>query len=238
MHDCTTAFVATARVRCRAPFGRRGIHLAWYGRSAMQFRAMPKPLQQLSPRHHIAVNLRLAGASPEQITTQLGVERRTVYLWFSDPLVKAQLDAQAHNVAYLLAEKLSDSACAVRSFCASRGTRSWYRSTRLPSSVRASPLSVGAVGEVCAPETDPGGRWGQWGRPSVACVGLTWAVHHVDHGAHSSSTPIQHSSVESRGRLSRTGEACPPMGMCRAVGRAVTEGDERRCGSRIVRHGR
>jgi AcrR family transcriptional regulator len=67
-----------------------------------------KPLHQLSPRHHQAVALRLAGERPQAIADSLGVERRTVYLWFSDPLVKQEVDRRVRDVAALLTERLAD----------------------------------------------------------------------------------------------------------------------------------
>jgi hypothetical protein len=69
---------------------------------------MAKPLQQLSPRHHQAVALRLAGERPQSIADSLGVERRTVYLWFSDPLVKNELERCGRDVAKLITERLAD----------------------------------------------------------------------------------------------------------------------------------
>jgi len=67
-----------------------------------------KPLHQLSPRHHQAVALRIAGESPQSIADSLGVERRTVYLWFSDPLVKQEVERRVHDVAALFTERLAD----------------------------------------------------------------------------------------------------------------------------------
>jgi hypothetical protein len=69
---------------------------------------MAKPLHQLSPRHHQAVALRIAGESPQSIADSLGVERRTVYLWFSDPLVKQEVDRRVRDVATLITERLAD----------------------------------------------------------------------------------------------------------------------------------
>ena len=74
----------------------------------MHWRAMAKPLHQLSPRHHQAVALRLAAERPPGIAESLGVERRTVYLWFSDPLVKEELDRRGRDVARLITERLAD----------------------------------------------------------------------------------------------------------------------------------
>ncbi len=69
---------------------------------------MAKALHQLSPRHHQAVALRLAGESPRSIADSLGVERRTVYLWFSDPLVKQEVERRVRDVATLISERLAD----------------------------------------------------------------------------------------------------------------------------------
>jgi Homeodomain-like domain len=52
------------------------------------------PLTKLGPRHHAAIRMKLAGASGRAIAAALGVERRTVWLWFSDPLVKHELARQ------------------------------------------------------------------------------------------------------------------------------------------------
>ena len=70
----------------------------------MHSRAMAKPLHQLGPRHHRAVALRVAGESPQSIADSLGVERRTVYLWFSDPLVKDELERRSRDLAKLITE--------------------------------------------------------------------------------------------------------------------------------------
>jgi hypothetical protein len=70
--------------------------------------AVAKPLHQLSPRHHQAVALRIAGKSPQSIAESLGVERRTVYLWFSDPLLKDEVQRRCRDVANLISERLAD----------------------------------------------------------------------------------------------------------------------------------
>jgi Homeodomain-like domain len=75
---------------------------------AMHSQAMAKPLHQLSPHHHQAVALRLAGERPQAIAQTLGVERRTVYLWFSDPLVKDELERRSRDLAKLITERLAD----------------------------------------------------------------------------------------------------------------------------------
>ena len=74
----------------------------------MQSRAMAKPLHQLSPRHHQAVALGWWASRPQAIADSLGVERRTVYLWFSDPLVKEEVERRSRDVAKLITERLAD----------------------------------------------------------------------------------------------------------------------------------
>jgi hypothetical protein len=69
---------------------------------------MAKPLHQLSPRHHQAVALRIAGESPQSIADSLGVERRTVYLWLSGPLVKQEVERRVRDIATLISERLAD----------------------------------------------------------------------------------------------------------------------------------
>ncbi len=42
--------------------------------------------------------MRVAGATPGEIAEQLNVERRTVYVWFSNPLVKDGLQRELGSV--------------------------------------------------------------------------------------------------------------------------------------------
>jgi AcrR family transcriptional regulator len=51
--------------------------------------------------------MRLSGASTDEICKRLGVETRTVYIWFSDPLVKAALAEQVRRVNESFAEQLA-----------------------------------------------------------------------------------------------------------------------------------
>ena len=68
---------------------------------------VPHRLSELQPQHHAAIRLRVEGRSTEEICEQLGVEKRTVYLWFSDPLIKAALADQVARVNELFAERLA-----------------------------------------------------------------------------------------------------------------------------------
>jgi hypothetical protein len=56
-------------------------------------------LRALSPRHHLAIRLKLDGASGREIADTLGVEIRTVYLWMGDPLVKQELARQLERIS-------------------------------------------------------------------------------------------------------------------------------------------
>jgi AcrR family transcriptional regulator len=60
----------------------------------------------------MAVMMRLDGRTPDQIAENLGVQRRTVYLWFSDPLVKAELESEHAQLSNRLREKIATAAVA------------------------------------------------------------------------------------------------------------------------------
>ena len=51
--------------------------------------------------------MRIEGRPPEEIAKELEVEKRTVYLWFSDPRIKAELVGQVDRVNELFAERLA-----------------------------------------------------------------------------------------------------------------------------------
>jgi hypothetical protein len=56
--------------------------------------------------------MRVEGRSPSEIGVELGVERRTVYLWFGDPLVKAELGRQIRLINEAFVEKLASASLA------------------------------------------------------------------------------------------------------------------------------
>jgi hypothetical protein len=68
---------------------------------------MSQRLQKLGPRHHAAIRMRIAGSSSRDIQEELGVQLRTLYLWFGDPLVQAEIDRQLERISDLMAEKLA-----------------------------------------------------------------------------------------------------------------------------------
>lgn len=68
---------------------------------------MAQPLRNLTPRHHRAIALRLAGETPASIATTLGVKRRTVYVWFSSPLMKEELRLRLRQVDDLIVQRLA-----------------------------------------------------------------------------------------------------------------------------------
>ena len=53
---------------------------------------------ELQAQHHAAIRMRIEGRSSEEIARELEVEKRTVYLWFSDPRIKAELADQVDRV--------------------------------------------------------------------------------------------------------------------------------------------
>jgi hypothetical protein len=54
--------------------------------------------------------MRLEGQTTDEICSALEIKRRTLYLWFSDPLVKTELQAQLERINQLFAEKLAETA--------------------------------------------------------------------------------------------------------------------------------
>jgi hypothetical protein len=70
------------------------------------------PLTKLGPRHHAAIRMKLGGASGRAIAAALRVERRTVYLWMGDPLVKRELARQLMRLNQRFADL--EAAAAVR----------------------------------------------------------------------------------------------------------------------------
>ena len=71
---------------------------------------MPHRLAALSPRHRTAIQLKLGGASGRQIAERVGVERRTIYLWMGDPMVKRELDSQLERLNDEVAVRLAAAA--------------------------------------------------------------------------------------------------------------------------------
>jgi FixJ family two-component response regulator len=69
---------------------------------------MAKSLHKLGPRHHQAVALRVAGEPPGAIAQALGVEVRTIYVWASDPLFKAEIERRTREVSDLVSRQLAD----------------------------------------------------------------------------------------------------------------------------------
>jgi hypothetical protein len=68
---------------------------------------MPQRLHELGPQHHAAIRMKIEGVPTEQICERLDVEKRTVYLWFSDPLVKTELQVQLLHINATFAERLA-----------------------------------------------------------------------------------------------------------------------------------
>src|SRR4051812_44905485 len=74
------------------------------------FGAMAKALQKLGPHHREAVRMKIGGASGREISEALGIRLRTVYLWFGDALVKAELSRQIEQADDHLKTELAMSA--------------------------------------------------------------------------------------------------------------------------------
>lgn len=71
---------------------------------------MAEALQKLHPRHYAAIRLRIEGRPNSYICEQIGCKERVLHLWFSDPLVKAELARQMERVQEMFAERLVASA--------------------------------------------------------------------------------------------------------------------------------
>ncbi len=76
--------------------------------------AVAQRLHKLSPAHHRAVALRVAGEPPQAIVQALGVQLRTVYVWFSAPLVKAEVERRSQEVDRLVNLQLTNLTLATR----------------------------------------------------------------------------------------------------------------------------
>lgn len=51
---------------------------------------MPQ-LTKLAPIHEQAIRMKLMGSSHDEVCTELGIKKRTLYLWMADPIVKAKM---------------------------------------------------------------------------------------------------------------------------------------------------
>ncbi|MFN8113161.1 MAG: helix-turn-helix domain-containing protein [Solirubrobacterales bacterium] len=68
---------------------------------------MPHRLKQLQARHHAAIRMRLEGRSSAEICEELDITLRTLYVWFSDPLVKEGLASAQADMTDQLREKIN-----------------------------------------------------------------------------------------------------------------------------------
>lgn len=68
---------------------------------------MANALKKLGDNHKAACRLRIEGYKNEDIASTLGISKRTLELWFSDPLVKDYIQDLAENVEVAFAEKLA-----------------------------------------------------------------------------------------------------------------------------------
>lgn len=68
---------------------------------------MGNKLVELHPQHHAAIRLRLEGKKADEIAEELEVTLRTVHIWFSDPLVKNQMNELVARSNEIFAEKMA-----------------------------------------------------------------------------------------------------------------------------------
>jgi hypothetical protein len=68
---------------------------------------MPAKLKKLEPKHHNAIRMKVEGRDHAEIAQALGFRKPTVNNWFSDPMVKAEVDAVQQRVGDLFEEKMA-----------------------------------------------------------------------------------------------------------------------------------
>jgi hypothetical protein len=66
-----------------------------------------KRLSKLEPIHYAAIRLKIEGRRPPQIAEELDVALHTVHIWFSEPLVKDEVQKQLERVNEIFAERLA-----------------------------------------------------------------------------------------------------------------------------------
>ena len=54
--------------------------------------------------------MRIEGRSTDEICEALEIQPRSLYIWFSDPLVKAELNRQLDRINEVFAQKLAETA--------------------------------------------------------------------------------------------------------------------------------
>jgi hypothetical protein len=64
-------------------------------------------LEKLSPQHYRAIRMRIAGHSNAEIIADLGIRERTLWLWWSDPMVKAEIDQQIDGINRIFMERMA-----------------------------------------------------------------------------------------------------------------------------------
>ena len=62
---------------------------------------------ELKPNHLAAIRFRIEGKDNDFIAKELGVKKRTLYYWWSDPKIKEELDRQMSQVTSLFVEKMA-----------------------------------------------------------------------------------------------------------------------------------
>jgi hypothetical protein len=66
-----------------------------------------KYLRQLDHKHMAAIRMRLEGVNNATICDELRIQRDTLYRWWCDDLVKAELQRQAEHIDEVFAEKIA-----------------------------------------------------------------------------------------------------------------------------------
>lgn len=66
-----------------------------------------KHLKRLLPQHELAIRMRVEGQPNKNIERELGVKQRTLWRWFSDPLVKTAIKEYQEKISDVFAERMA-----------------------------------------------------------------------------------------------------------------------------------
>jgi hypothetical protein len=73
---------------------------------------MGKQLRSLAPIHEFAARMKMEGRTYTEIEEEIGVKRKTLYKWFSDPLVKQKMTDLLGKIDQAFAERMASTGMA------------------------------------------------------------------------------------------------------------------------------
>ncbi len=69
---------------------------------------MSRKLKRLSDHHHAAIRMKVEGLPASEIAQRMDTSVQQVYLWFSDPMVKEEIERVRGRIFDLFAERMVD----------------------------------------------------------------------------------------------------------------------------------